>query len=41
MLQQIDNACKAAGIGPDALIAGHSHTYQRYTRMVSIAGKQV
>jgi hypothetical protein len=41
MLQQIDNACKAAGIGPDTLIAGHSHTYQRYTRMVSIAGKQV
>jgi hypothetical protein len=41
MLQQIDDACKAAGIGPDALIAGHSHTYQRYTRIMSIAGKQV
>ena len=40
MLQQIDDACKAAGIGPDALIAGHSHTYQRYTRAVTIAGKQ-
>ena len=39
MLQQIDDACKAVGIGPDALIAGHSHTYQRYTRNVSIAGK--
>lgn len=41
MLQQIDDACKAAGIGPDALIAGHSHTYQRYTRIVTIAGNQV
>ena len=40
MLQQIDDSCKAAGIGPDALLAGHSHTYQRYTRIVSIAGKQ-
>ena len=40
MLQQIDDACKATGIGPDALIAGHSHTYQRYTRTVSIAGRQ-
>ena len=40
MVQQIDAACKAAGIGPDALLAGHSHTYQRYTRSVTIAGKQ-
>ena len=40
MLQQIDDACKAAGIGPDALIAGHSHSYQRYTRNVTIAGRQ-
>jgi len=40
MLQQIDDACKAAGIGPDALIAGHAHTYQRFTRTVTIAGKQ-
>jgi hypothetical protein len=39
MLQQIDSACNAAGIGPDAVIAGHSHTYQRYTRNVTIAGK--
>ncbi len=40
MLQQIDAACQAAGIGPDALLAGHSHTYQRYTRNVTIGGKQ-
>jgi len=40
MLQQVDQSCKAAGIGPDALLAGHSHTYQRYTRTMSFAGKQ-
>jgi hypothetical protein len=39
MLEEIDAACKAAGIGPDALLAGHSHTYQRYTRDVSIGGR--
>src|SRR5262245_46342387 len=41
MLAQIDAACKAAGVGPDVLISGHSHTYQRYTRSVTIAGKQL
>jgi hypothetical protein len=35
MLAQIDQACIAAGIVPHALLAGHSHTYQRYTRTVS------
>lgn len=40
MLQQIDDACNAAGLGPDVLLAGHSHTYQRYTRTVTIAGHQ-
>src|SRR5262249_46348736 len=35
MLQQIDQACTAAGIVPHALLAGHTHTYQRYTRTIS------
>jgi len=35
MLAQIDQVCIAAGILPHALLAGHSHTYQRYTRTVS------
>jgi hypothetical protein len=35
MLAQIDQACIAAGIVPHALLAGHTHTYQRYTRTVS------
>jgi Calcineurin-like phosphoesterase len=35
MLQDIDNACQAAGFWPHAVFAGHSHNYQRYTRTVS------
>jgi calcineurin-like phosphoesterase family protein len=38
MLTEIDAACTSAGIMPDALLAGHSHTYQRYTRRLSFAG---
>lgn len=40
MLQQIDDACKAAGILPHAMLAGHTHTYQRYTRIVQ-GGAQI
>jgi predicted phosphodiesterase len=32
MLAQIDQACAAAGIWPDAVLSGHSHNYQRYLR---------
>ena len=39
MLQQIDQACSAAGIYPDLHLSGHSHLYERYTRTVS--GKQI
>lgn len=35
MLGQIDQVCRAAGIVPHALLAGHTHTYQRYTRTIS------
>lgn len=34
MLSQIDDACIGAGILPHAMLAGHTHTYQRYTRTV-------
>ena len=34
MLNQIDQACKDAGIQPHAMLAGHAHNYQRYTRKV-------
>lgn len=35
MLVDIDSACTAAGVWPHAVFAGHSHNYQRYTRLVS------
>ena len=38
MLKDIDTACQAAGIMPDAVISGHSHNYQRFTRIVPFHG---
>ena len=35
MLEDIDNACTAAGVWPHAVLSGHAHNYQRYTRTVS------
>ncbi len=35
MLADIDSACTAAGVWPHAVISGHAHNYQRYTRTVS------
>lgn len=39
MLQQIDAACKAAGIWPDLHWSGHSHLYERFTR--TIGGRDI
>jgi hypothetical protein len=41
MLAQIDKICNDAGVVPHALLAGHAHNYQRYTRTTTLAGKQV
>jgi len=30
----IDTACKAAGLWPDMVLSGHAHLYQRFTRRV-------
>jgi Calcineurin-like phosphoesterase len=32
MLADIDSACQAAGVWPHAVISGHAHNYQRFTR---------
>ncbi len=32
MLADIDAACQAAGVWPHAVISGHAHNYQRFTR---------
>jgi len=39
MLAEIDNICKTAGVYPHAVISGHAHNYQRYTRGLNLAGK--
>jgi predicted phosphodiesterase len=38
MLADIDACCNTAGIMPDAVISGHSHNYQRFTRYFTING---
>jgi hypothetical protein len=40
MLAQIDKACLDAGIAPHAMLAGHAHNYQRYTRAAKIGGSR-
>ena len=37
--QDIDSCCQAAGLWPDAVLSGHAHLYQRFTRVVG--GKQI
>jgi Calcineurin-like phosphoesterase len=32
MLAQLDEVCAAADVWPDAVLSGHSHSYQRYVR---------
>jgi Calcineurin-like phosphoesterase len=39
MLGQIDSLCAAAGVYPHAVLAGHAHNYQRYTRSMGFAGQ--
>jgi hypothetical protein len=33
MLKQIDAACEKAGVWPHAVLSGHAHNYQRFTRI--------
>jgi hypothetical protein len=35
MLADIDEACTTAGVWPHAVISGHEHNYQRYTRIAN------
>jgi hypothetical protein len=41
MVKDIDSCCNKAGILPDAVLAAHSHNYQRFTRFLTIAGKDI
>jgi hypothetical protein len=35
LLTDLDAACTAAGVWPHAVLSGHAHNYQRYTRTVN------
>jgi Calcineurin-like phosphoesterase len=39
MLSEIDAICQQAGVYPHAVISGHAHNYQRYTRKLNFGGK--
>jgi len=39
LLADLDQICQAAGVMPDAVLAGHSHNYQRHTRRLSFQGR--
>jgi predicted phosphodiesterase len=41
VLGYLDDACKGAQIMPDAVLSGHSHNYQRYTRRTNLTGEPV
>jgi hypothetical protein len=38
-VKDLDAACAAAGLWPDAVLSGHAHLYQRFTRRA--AGREV
>jgi Calcineurin-like phosphoesterase len=35
MLKEIDAICKSTGVWPHAVLSGHAHSYQRYTRSIN------
>ncbi|HEY6836015.1 MAG TPA: metallophosphoesterase [Gaiellaceae bacterium] len=39
LANDIDAACRSAGLWPDAVLSGHAHLYQRFTRRV--AGREI
>ena len=39
MLAEIDTICKQVGVYPHAIISGHAHNYQRFTRTLNLGGK--
>lgn len=41
MLSDIDGVCQQAKVMPDMYLSGHAHSYQRYTREVTVAGRQM
>ncbi|HLX15721.1 MAG TPA: metallophosphoesterase [Bradyrhizobium sp.] len=40
IMKDIDSCCNKAGLFPDALLCGHAHLYQRFTRVMK-GGKEI
>jgi len=40
MLREIDRICAEAGVYPHAVLSGHAHNYQRYTRIVQLGAEK-
>jgi Icc-related predicted phosphoesterase len=41
MLKQIDTICQDVGVYPHAVLSGHVHNYQRFTRSLRFGGKDI
>jgi hypothetical protein len=41
LANDIDTVCQAAGFWPDAVLSGHAHLYQRFSRTVAGLGRQI
>ena len=41
MLADIDDSCNKSGIMPDAVLAAHAHSYQRFTRFITFNGNKM
>ncbi|GAB0118766.1 hypothetical protein Acid7E03_28380 [Acidisoma sp. 7E03] len=41
MLREIDTICTKTGVYPHAVLSGHAHNYQRYTRSIAFGGKDI
>ncbi len=41
MLGQIDEICLKEGVYPHAVLSAHAHNYQRYTRVIQFAGREI
>ena len=41
LLNDIDKVCAGVGVYPHAVISGHAHNYQRFTRRILLANRQI
>lgn len=41
MLHEIDTICKKRGVYPHAVLSGHAHNYQRFTRSIRFGGTDI